>query len=618
MPAHRHVHHTPPVITDDELALARWDDDGAPAVPTTPAAEAREAEWLRISAELTGRLPALADRDDVIVTCEKVTRSGAPAAFFPTLGQVEVARTVFAPHPPATLCPAAFGDEDRYPTAWGALVHEAAHAAHSAWLTPPAQQGTAAAAAAEMLEESRVERAHTARRPGDRPYLRKVACDLILDEIGTRPPDTGWSAAFAAGLVLARRDAGILEPAETAHVEQAVTGILGAPTLATLAGIWTAAHQVADDDAATMLDLGRAWCDALGAPPTGPEPRHDDTEDGEHVGPGGLAAAIGQLAANVTATEQARAAAEHAAAQAEADAAQARIDARRGQAARARKAADLAKQVFAPGAGTIDPKRPRGSAQRILGSPVTGTRAPTGAEKAAAGRLARGLRRAAYRERVETTTTSATPPGRLDMRAALARDAQRAAGATPTALPWRATQRRATPAPPLRVGIAVDVSGSMHAATAPVASAAWILARAAALTDPASRTATVAYDEHLTAVTRPGRAPHQVTAFAAEGGGHALAAAIDALDAALELTSPGAGRLLVIASDGVYDRRETRAAATRVAVLAATGCPVLHLHFGGTWGPHPIPGAHLIELTDPAAAADAIAQAAVAQVAATR
>ncbi|WTW93448.1 VWA domain-containing protein [Streptomycetaceae bacterium NBC_01309] len=613
MPAHRHVHPAPPALTDDELALARWDDDGGPAAPPAPAAEAREAEWLRISAELTGRLPALADRDDVLVTCEQITRSGAPAAFFPTLGQVEVARTVFAPHPPHGIRPAVFGDEDRYPTAWGALVHEAAHAAHSRWTAPDAQEGTAAASAAEMLEESRVERAHTARRPGDRPYLRRTVHDLILDDLGTRPPDTPWATAFAAGLILARRDAGILEAAESAPVEQAVTGILGTPTLAALAGIWAAAHQVADDDAEAMLDLGRAWCDAVGTPPAGPEPRLDDTAG---TGPGGgLAAAIGQLAANIAATEHAHAAAAHAAATAEADAAQARIDARKDQAARARKAADLAKQVFAPNAGTVDPQRPRRRAPRLLDSPVTGTRAPTPAEKAAAGRLARGLRNAAYRERVETVSTSATPPGRLDMRAALARDAQRAAGATPTALPWRATQRRATPTPPLRVGIAVDVSGSMYEAAAPVASAAWILAKAAALTDPASRTATVAYDRHLTAVTRPGRAPHQVTVFRADGGGHALAAAIDALDAALDLTQPGAGRLLVIASDGVYDRPETRAAATRIAHLATTGCAVLHLHFDGTWGPHPIPGAPLLELADPATAADAIAKAAVAQVA---
>ncbi|WP_436778236.1 hypothetical protein [Yinghuangia sp. YIM S09857] len=613
MPAHRHVHHTAPVITDDELASARWDDDGGPVTLPTARTEACEAEWLRIGAELTGRLTALADRDDVIVTCEPNTRSGAPAVFFPTLGQIEVDRAVFAPHHPSGIRPAVFGDENRYPVAWGALVHEAAHSAHSAWASLHDQHGTAAAAAAEMLEESRAERAHLGRRPGDRPYLRRVVHTMVMDDLGTAPPDDAWSAALAAGLILARRDAEILEPAEVSHIERIVTGILSADTLATLAGIWAAAHQVADHDADAMLALGRAWCEAVGSDATGPERRPDDAEGGVA---GVLAGAIGQLAANVAATERARAAAEHAADQAEADAAHARIEARRDTAARARKAADLAKAVFAPNAGTVDADGGPGST--VLPSPVTGTRPPTNAEKTAAGRLARGLRGAAYRERVETTTASAAPPGRLNMRAALARDAQRAAGAVPTALPWRTTQRRATPTPPLRVGIAVDVSSSMRAATGPFSSAAWILAKAAAMTDPASKTATIAYNRELTAVTRPGRAPARATVFTAERAGHALAAAIDALDAALDLTRPGAGRLLVIASDGIYNTHETADAAARVRRLIAAGCAVLQLHFRGKLKARVVPGARLIELTDPATAADEIARAAIAQVAATR
>ena len=65
------------------------------------------------------------------------------------------------------------------------------------------------------------------------------------------------------------------------------------------------------------------------------------------------------------------------------------------------------------------------------------------------------------------------------MRGALAADAQRAAGALPTAEPFTRTTRRAVPTPPLRLGIACDVSGSMVEFAGPVASAAWILAHAA-------------------------------------------------------------------------------------------------------------------------------------------
>ena len=62
------------------------------------------------------------------------------------------------------------------------------------------------------------------------------------------------------------------------------------------------------------------------------------------------------------------------------------------------------------------------------------------------------------------------------MRGALAADAQRAAGAVPTAQPFTRTTRTTVPTPPLQLGIACDVSGSMVEFAGPVASAAWILA----------------------------------------------------------------------------------------------------------------------------------------------
>ena len=615
MPAHRHVHPAPPAVTEAELASAIWEDDGGPAAEPGPTAEQVEAEWLRISAELTGRLPAIADRDDCIVTCEQPTRSGAPAAFYPTLAKVEVGKQVFTGHAPATIRPAMFGDEDRYPAAWGAFCHEAAHAAHTRWnvATTPAQRFTAAYAAAEMLEESRAESRHLNRRPSDVRYLRACATDLVLEGMGSNIPDNKWSAAYAAGLILARRDAGILEDHEVADLEDTVTDILGEETLEYLAEIWAAAHATDDDDVEAMLEHGRAWCELVATDPADAEP--DEEADPGIPGGGAIAGAIGRTGARIQGTEAARQAREQADQDAIARAAAAKIRAKKAKASRARRAEDTAKAVFAPDAGTFTPG---GASGGVAPTPVIGTRMPTSTEKAAAGKLARGLRAAAYRERVETITASAAPPGRLNMRGALARDAQKAAGGTPTALPWVSTSRRATPAPPLRVGIAVDVSGSMSALAGPIASAAWILAKATAMTDPDSRTATVAYDESLTAITRPGRAPERATVFEAAGGGHALGDAIDALDASLQLTRPGAGRLLVIASDGHYQRHETAAAAWRIKELTESGCAVIQIAFKHGWFANAIPGATFLLLDDPATAPEEIAKAATAAIAATR
>ena len=104
--------------------------------------------------------------------------------------------------------------------------------------------------------------------------------------------------------------------------------------------------------------------------------------------------------------------------------------------------------------------------------------------------------------------------------------------------------------------------------------------------------------------------------FDADGFGHDLAGAIDALDGGLHLTRPGTGRLLVIASDGAYHESEASAAAERVTRLINHGCAVLWLAFAPD--PQILPGATALILTDPATAADAIAKAAARAIAHTR
>ncbi|WP_037577622.1 VWA domain-containing protein [Phaeacidiphilus oryzae] len=594
-----------------EDAIARWaDDGGAPAPERTVDAE---AHWLRVSAALTARLPELTGREDLVVTCRPGTESGAPAAFFPTRAAIEVDGTLFRPHPPAALRPDQHGDEERYPAAWGALVHEAAHAVHSRWVPAPCERGSRAAEAAGLLEESRIEKRHLNRRPQDRRWLRASLHRIVLADLGPALPDTPHSAARLATLVLARTDAGILDEAETAPVRRVVEDVLDPELLARLAALWNRAHTLADEDGAAMLDLGRQWCDLLGPLPTPPgtapgAPRRpglgDDASAPTSSRPTGgrLADSLSDLGGEIAADEKARAARS------------ARTRDCAAQAAEQRRAADLAKKVFDSARGT-HPINAHTGAEGPR-SPLRGTRPPTTAERAAAGKLARALRAAAYRERTETTLTCATPPGRLRMRAALARDAQRAAGAAPTAEPFTRTVRRSVPSPPLRVGIAVDVSGSMARATAPMASATWILARATALTDPDSRTAALTYDAHLTAVTRPGHHPAQVTEFRARGNVERLAAATSVLTAALDLDQPGAGRLLVIATDGHYTREETQAARARLAALSATGCAVLHLAFAPA--ATRFPGVPLAILRNPDRAVDIICRAATLAITTTQ
>ncbi|MCO5999766.1 VWA domain-containing protein [Actinoallomurus sp. WRP9H-5] len=200
------------------------------------------------------------------------------------------------------------------------------------------------------------------------------------------------------------------------------------------------------------------------------------------------------------------------------------------------------------------------------------------------------------------------------MRGALAADAQRAAGATPTAEPFTRTIRRHIPAPPLRVGIACDVSGSMHRFAAPVASAAWILARATAHI-PDARSATVIFGDRVRPITHPGRAPRQVSEFSASDGTERFCHAIDALEAAVDLARPGAARLLVIVSDGVFRAEELTDGQQRITRLTRTGCAVLWLTPDTTH--YPMHGAHTVTLTDPAETAATIGRAAARALATT-
>ncbi len=234
---------------------------------------------------------------------------------------------------------------------------------------------------------------------------------------------------------------------------------------------------------------------------------------------------------------------------------------------------------------------------------------PTADVQAAARRLARALREASAGGRAETVIASATPPGRLRMRHAMSADAQRAAGAMPTAKPFTRVERRRVPAPPIAVGIACDVSGSMSGFTGPVASTAWILARATASL-PAARTATVTYGRQVRPVTYPGAVPAQVAEFSAAGKYEDFTRAVSALDGALGLSRPGSTRILVIVSDGRYKGTQHADGQKLITRLAASGCLVIWIAPSDT--ANTMTGARVVILADPAATRAAVARAVTA------
>src|SRR5689334_17010897 len=142
------------------------------------------------------------------------------------------------------------------------------------------------------------------------------------------------------------------------------------------------------------------------------------------------------------------------------------------------------------------------------------------------------LRRARFRERAVTTRMAAVR--RAGSTAARPCWALRKAHAAVTARPFRSTVRRRVPEPPVTLGIAIDVSGSMQWAERIMATVAW--ASAHAVTAVHGRSASVVFGDTVAALAHPGLPPAMVTPFRADAASENLSAAFAALDGALDLT----------------------------------------------------------------------------------
>ncbi|MGS2619298.1 VWA domain-containing protein [Micromonospora sp. LZ34] len=516
----------------------------------TPAPGAGDPAWQEWSHAWTRHIPLLTGRTDLTVTVAPGAGGGAPACFYPDTARIEVDATHIGA--PDVANPRRAGHKRLVPTAYGLLVHEAAHAAHSLWRTPPGTPPVVAAVA-ELLEESRIEYRQRTRRRSDRRWLRHTVTALVSPD--DAPVDDPWHAAHLAGLLLARVDARIVTAKDIKGVRAAVTAILGRKRLLQLRDVWRQAHVTDDSDADTMVDLAWRWCRILGINPH-QQPQTPVPDPG--VFPGRLAQALTDYLAH---------------------------------------------------AGGLTPAEYR--ARQITArhsAPASWTRRdPTDAERAAARHLAARLRRARTHQPEPDTRPSLIPPGRLRTRHAITAQAQIAAGTIPTATPW---QRRTTlppPKPTLHLGVIVDVSFSMRPYAAPMSSAGWILAHAARSSDAV--TATIAFGSTVTLLIGPRRRPSHVQDMHTFGGSSTFLDAVKLADDLLQLRQPGRLRMLAVVSDGDLD--SIPAAQRLVSTLHRAGCAVLWLRPADLDG-HTFTDTTTVLISDPVQAIDHIAGAAVA------
>lgn len=510
----------------------------------------RDSDWSAWNTAWTKQARRLTGRTDITVTVAPGAGGGADACFYPLDKRIEV-NAVHIGDTPDVADPARAAHKTVVQTAFGLLVHECAHAAHSRWLTP---DGTPpiVAAAADLLEESRAEGRQRGRRRGDRRWLRHTVNTLITAD--DAPVDDPWHAGHLAGLLLARVDARIVTNKDVRTVRGAILTVLGRKRLKRLREIWKTAHTVADDDAATMIDLGWQWCQALDI-----DPLRQDTIPVPD--PGVFA---GQLAKALT-------------------------------------------EYLAVVAGISPAEFTAKLIAGRHGAPATWQRRdPTADEQQAARQLAARLRAARSHTPEPDTKPSLIPPGRLRVRQAITADAQRDAGGVPTAAPWRQPATLPPPKPTLRIAVLVDTSWSMDAYAKPLSSAGWILSTAAHRNQAA--TAAIAFGSTATLLVPPRQRPTQVLDITPGGGTSAFGDAVKLADQLLDLRQHGPLRMIAVVSDGALD--DIDAGQKLITTLHRAGCTVLWLRPEGLSG-HTFDHTTTLTVASPIDAIQQIAAAAV-------
>ncbi|RLK58462.1 hypothetical protein [Actinokineospora cianjurensis] len=553
----------------------------------------------------------LAGRDDLIASVKWDADADEPPAWFThARGEVTLNGPVALDGAdPAEINPLTPDGRRRHPVLVGLLCHEAGHAHSTHWDEGFGEEvPVVVVRAAVLLEEPRIEHRQLQRRPGDRLFLRAASQRIILPGATTASAAaTRWQAAQAALLTAGRVDAGVLDTAEVRKVLTLCRKTLGRRDFNRLCAVWREALAVADGDVPGLVDLAARWVEIVGVddPADAPAPAcargvpdgipagggdgepeedegaGDDTGDAPSIDPGeqdggalaeALAGAFRDAMTVVAERGSAQATAELREDEDRAPAENTSLrdrhteerEAKEREAKEREAAEEQAELVF------------HGYSADGATDPRAATRPPTDEERTLARRTGKALRRAQLRERARIVTTSQVPPGRLMGREAMLAAAQRARSAPVTARPFRQVTRRDTPEPPLTVGIAVDISGSMTWATETMASVAWLVAHA--VDQVGGSSATVAFGEEVTAITWPGVTPVKVQTFIADDGCEVFTDAMRALDGGLRLTSGDGARLVFVVSDGHFVAPgEKKRAAAMVERLVEHGVVMLWL-----------------------------------------
>jgi len=539
-------------------------------------------EWLSACSQIGEVVNKWAGRNDLVVYAGSDAGIGHTACFIKDTAEIEINTGIAFGN---GVSPAIVGDFRERGTQYdwsavtGVVYHEALHARYSEWNTDALRSMTSYVFDTfQLLDESRIERKGVVAMPENQIFLRSSALELCLgdldDEQLSQLSDVRASAHLA-GLALARVDAGVLKLADVKSSYEKVLELMGEELFTKLRAIWCEFQQLNTGDVARGEQLAIKWNELLNeADPEGnPENKPEQGEGGcgfeESEGEGegkGKGKGWGELMdalnsdADETSIEISKDLAEQQTKEENAE----ELKERGSKAKRKQQTKQEASKVFT---------KATGAGETTSGSRLMEQRKPTGKERASAVTIAKMLEKAKYVERSVTEIKSVLPQGRLNTRVAIQNQALKAKGVNETLPAWRANKRKHTDDPTLKIGVMVDISGSMGSAMEAMATTAWVLSEAGRRVQ--AKTAMVYYGSDVFATLKVGQHLDQVSVWSAPDGTEKFGRAFDALDGTLDLVYGQGVRMLVIVSDGHYVHEETNKAKEAIKMCAENGVAVL-------------------------------------------
>ena len=531
-------------------------------------------EWLPVCSQIGTQANAWSGRYDLVVYGGEDTANGeAVAALYHDIAEIEV------------NLPKAFGvitkpemvgnfterdTQYTYPNATGVIYHEALHAKYTNWdrenLEAEFSKDPTVGNIFMSLEESRIERNGLIDMPENREFLRASALNMALEdlteEVLSKMGDT-WAVANLALLSLARYDCGVLEATDVASIYKQVISVTGEELYKNLQKLWLEFQSLSIRNQERAVEIAREFAELLreadpeGEPQPQPEfgegesgePEDSDSEnDGESGQPSEALTKIlkemeksaveAEMDSDLKLNEQKTR-----------DKWQQQVKERKQVANAKNSRKDTARQIFDKRYDEFG----SGSNSRI-----TEKRQPTPEERAMAVKLGKSLEIAKYRERSEHTIQSNLPMGKLNIRNAIQNQAMEARGQMPNLPSWKRKVRKHTDDPTLKLGVLVDISGSMGHAMEAMATTAWVLGEAGHRIQ--AKTSMVYFGTGVFPTLRVGQRLPEVNVYSAPDGTEEFGKAFEALDGELGLTYGDGVRLLVVVSDGQFTGKQTEKA----------------------------------------------------------